>query len=217
MIPVETFDVTQDLRKDRIREMLVEAMQACTYCAGADPEKLQFHHDDDLITVPSENVKVTRKRNRDQDIAHCYYKAEPPRIILGLYPKNWNTLSPVERFVTIGHELTHLRYTGHQRRYWKEMMRNVVRMIDRRDQLVAVFAPDHKIQVPHQSLPVYNVVRELHADIQRNCEAQTEFSHNDIAELQEMAQDRVAEYFDRNPSIRAEWMRQKKRYADYSS
>lgn len=211
------FDVTEDLRKDRVRDMLIEAMRACTYCAGADPDKLQFHSDDELITVPAENVKVTKKRSRDQDTAHCYYKTEPPRIILGLYPTNWNPLSPVERFVVIGHELTHLRYTGHQERFWTEMVRNLVRMIDRREQLISVFAPDQTVQVPHQSLPVYKIVQELYANIQRDCENQTALSEAAITELQGMAEDRLAEFFDRNPAVRAEYLRQKNRYSDYSS
>lgn len=208
------YDVTEDLRKDRIKEMLVESMRTCNYVHDAHSDRLQFHTDNELVSVPVENVKVTKKTGRSQDIAHCYHAEHPSRIILGIYPKNWNTLSTPEKFVTIGHELTHLRYTSHQPRFWNEMIRNIIQMLDERDYLNQYFTPENSNVRPSRSLAIFEVLTETKKDICRNCQDQTSMTEDEISSVLDIFEDRFVEYFDWNPVLRKEWIRQKER-SDY--
>lgn len=205
------FDVTDNLRKERIKNMMQESLQSINYIHMADQKQVQFKDEekDELVTIPIHNIKITKKKKK-KELAHIYWKENPNRIILGIHPTNWNTKTGVNRFITICHEITHLSYPHHRKDFWDEMTLNLIEMIKDRERLVEHFVKEKRMdKATKKSLPIFDISMEFVRNIKLNCRDQTSMNEEEIeALIDEIHDNKLRKFFNQNPVLAEEWQRQ---------
>lgn len=191
--------------------MVKQTIKTLDYLHEEDSSKIKYRNTEEEVTriLDLEDIKVTKKRNTDHD-AHIYYSDTSENIIVGVLPKHWNRMLAPKRLVTICHEVTHLPYPHHRKIFWEEMISNLLKMLENREELADSFVQgkdrDKNIS---RSIPVFEVFSALDQNIYINCKNQTSMRKEEVDEMvEELYEEQVSGFFDQNPELANEWQRQ---------
>jgi hypothetical protein len=149
---VSTTTTERETERDRFIWLYNNCQSRVAVPAGVSPDADSKHavFEDTTDTTETRplttaDVKVTVKwstQTSNNELAHLAQIDSNPHYKLGIRFERWRRQDPEEKLVTLGHELGHARYPGHERYYWQFVLDIWQSMLNHKQTLSSWFDTD---------------------------------------------------------------------------